>query len=349
MNQDQPTSVSRRAILKIGAGGVVGSMLVPGAPAAAEAARPPLPNVYESLGVKPIINAAGTITTLGGTIMPPEVIDAWNAASQSFVPLLELQDRVGERIAKLLGVEAALVTTGAAGAILVGTAAVLTYQDHSLVGRLPLPAEMGVEVIRQKSHRAGYDNLVRACGVKLIDVETREDLERAINERTAMMFAYNFLEESGEIKREKWIEVARKHNIPTLLDAAADTPPVERLWQYNKMGYDLVIFSGGKAIRGPQDAGLQLGRKDLSEAAKRSTAPHGGSIGRGIGCGCRSSLGLGFGRRGVFPGVLRLFLLPGLVVVCRVLGRGFPLCALALRHGPQLLRYPIIRPTSFAV
>ena len=106
-------------------------------------------------------------------------------------------------------------------------------------------------MIRQKSHRAGYENLVKACGVKLVEVETRKDLERAINERTAMMFSYNFREGTGKIKREEWVEVARRHNIPTLLDAAADTPPVERLWQYNKMGYDLVIFSGGKAIRGP--------------------------------------------------------------------------------------------------
>jgi L-seryl-tRNA(Ser) seleniumtransferase len=281
MQNDHDISVSRRTVLKTGASGVVGGMLMTGTPATSEAAQP-LPEVYEALGIKPIINAAGTITTLGGSIMPPEVIAAWNAASRSYLPLLELQDRIGERIAKLLGVEAALVTTGAAGAILVGTAAVLTYQDHNLVGHLPLPPKIGVEVIRQKSHRAGYENLVKACGVKLVEVETRKDLERAINERTAMMFSYNFREGTGKIKREEWVEVARRHNIPTLLDAAADTPPVERLWQYNKMGYDLVIFSGGKAIRGPQDAGLLLGRKDLIEAAKLNTAPHGGNIGRGM-------------------------------------------------------------------
>ncbi len=239
-------------------------------------------DVYKSFGVKPIINAAGSITTLGGSIMPPEVLAAWNAAAQNFVPLIELQDRVGERIAKLLGVEAALVTTGAAGGILVGTAAALTYRDHSLVGRLPHRPEMGIEVIRQKSHRECYDNLVTACGVKLVDVESREDLERAINSRTAMMYSYNVHEEAGRIKRDEWVAVARKHGIPTLIDAAADVPPVEALWKYNRMGFDLVVFSGGKGLRGPQSAGLLLGRKDLIEAAKLNTSPRCGNIGRGL-------------------------------------------------------------------
>ncbi len=252
-------------------------------PETTQAAEPPIGiDVYKSFGVRPIINAAGSITALGGSIMPPEVLAAWNAAAQNFVPLIELQDRVGERIAKLLGVEAALVTTGAAGGILVGTAAVLTYRDHSLVSRLPLSSEMGVEVIRQKSHRECYDNLVTACGVKLVDVESRDDLERAINPRTAMMYSYNVHEEAGHIKREEWVAVARKHGIPTLLDAAADVPPVDALWKYNRMGFDLVVFSGGKALRGPQSAGLLLGRKDLIDAAKLNTSPRCDNIGRGL-------------------------------------------------------------------
>ncbi len=239
-------------------------------------------DVYRALGVRPIVNAAGSITTLGGSIMPPEVLAAWNAAARSFVPLIELQDRVGERIAKLLGVEAALVTNGAAGGILIGTAAALTFRDHSLVSRLPHSPEIGIGVIRQKSHRECYDNLVTACGVNLVDVETREDLERAINSRTAMMYSYNVHEDAGRIKRDEWVAVARKHNIPTLLDAAADVPPVEALWKYNRMGFDLVVFSGGKALRGPQSAGLLLGRKDLIEAAKLNTSPRCGNIGRGL-------------------------------------------------------------------
>ena len=214
--------------------------------------------------------------------MPPEVVDAWNQASRQFVNLLDLQERVGERIAKLLDVEASLVTTGAAGGILIGTAAALTYRDRSRITQLPLPPEMGIEVIRQKSHHACYDNQVKACGVKLIDVETPEDLERAINPRTAMMMAYNVYENKGRIKQPEWVVAARKHGVPTLLDAAADTPPLQRLSEYNKMGYDMVVFSGGKAIRGPQNAGLLLGRKDLIDAAKRNTAPYCTNIGRGM-------------------------------------------------------------------
>jgi L-seryl-tRNA(Ser) seleniumtransferase len=214
--------------------------------------------------------------------MPPEVLAAWNAASQNYVPLLELQDKIGERIAKLLGVDAAMVTTGAAGGILVGTAAVLTRRDPQLVDQLPLPPKSGLEVIRQKSHHAAYDNLVKACGVTLIDVETRTELEQAINTRTAMMFSYNLYQDDGQITREEWVEVARKHNIPTLLDAAADAPPVDSLWKYNQMGYDLVTFSGGKAMRGPQDTGLLLGRRELIESAKRNTTPFSNNIGRGM-------------------------------------------------------------------
>ncbi len=283
MSHEHDADLSRRAVLQTSAGSVVGGLLMGAAKKEAQSAlATAATDVYRELGIKPIINAAGTMTALGGSIMPPEVLAAWNAASQSFIPLVELQDRVGRRIAELLGVEAALVTTGAAGGILVGTAAVLTYRDHSLVGRLPLSPDMGREVIRQKSHRECYDNLVTACGVKLVDVETRDDLERAISERTAMMFSYNVHEDAGKIKREEWVAVARKHSIPTLLDAAADVPPVDSLWKYTKFGFDLVVFSGGKAIRGPQDAGLLVGRKDLIEAAELNTAPRCGNIGRGM-------------------------------------------------------------------
>ena len=272
---------TRRTALKTGAGSALAAILV-GDGAIAQESKIEQMDVYKALGVRPIINAAGTITAIGGSLMPPEVIAAWQAAAQSFVSLPELQDRVGERIAKLLGVEAALVTTGAAGGILVGTAAAITHRDRSLVSRLPLPPDMDIEVIRQKSHRECYDNQVEACGVRLVDVESREDLERAINERTAMMFSYNFLEGESKIPQGEWVEVARKHNIPMLLDAAADAPPLGALWKYNKIGYDLVVFSGGKAIRGPQDSGLLLGRNDLIEAAKLNTAPRCGNVGRGM-------------------------------------------------------------------
>src|SRR5262249_8970932 len=196
------------------------------------------------------------------------------------VNLSDLQDRVGERIAKLIGVDAAMVTTGAAGALLLGTAAVVTGGDASCVKRLPDTTGMKNEVILQKSHHSCYDNQLTDVGVKLIDVETAADVRRAANERTALMFFMNFVEADGRIKRAEWIELARRHRVPTLLDAAADVPPVEHLAEYNRMGFDLVAFSGGKALRGPNDTGLLLGRKDLIEAAKKNANPHCGTIGR---------------------------------------------------------------------
>lgn len=274
--------MNRRTLLATGTGGALGGMLAPAALTFAEEGAEAVPNVYELLGIKPLINAAGTLTALGGSLMPPEVVAAWNAAAKHFVPLSTLQDRVGERIATLLGVESALVTTGAAGAMLVGTAAAVTWRDQSLIGQLPLATALGVEVIRQKAHRECYDHQVTACGVRLVDVETLEELDRAVNPRTAMMLAYNVREESGRIGHREWVAAARSHRIPTLLDAAADTPPRERLWEYNKLGFDLVAFSGGKALRGPQNAGLLLGRKDLIEVAKLNTSPHCGTIGRGL-------------------------------------------------------------------
>lgn len=214
--------------------------------------------------------------------MPEDVVAAWTAASRSFVDLLELQDRIGEKIADLLGVEGALVTTGASGAILLGTAAAVTHHDPALIPRLPLPDEMGVEVIRQKAQRAGYDQQVRASGVKIVEVETLTDLESAIHDRTVMMMAYSIYEPAGKIRERQWLDVARRRGIPTLMDAAADTPPLAALSSYNRRGYDMVAFSGGKALLGPQDAGLLLGRKDLIETAKLNTAPRYPTIGRGL-------------------------------------------------------------------
>lgn len=295
MSRPDDASFSRRQLLTSGAiGGVIGTGVWGPALGTTAAMHDHGPNrdVYQELGVRPIINAAGTITMFGGSLMPPEVVSAWRLASQSFVNLPELQTRIGERIAKLLDVEAALVTTGAAGGILLGTAAALTYREPARIPLLPLSPELGIEVVRQKSHRACYDNQVTACGVRLVDVETREELEGAIHERTALLFSYNIHEADGQIPQAEWLEVARRRQVPTLLDAAADTPPPESLMKYTRMGFDMVVFSGGKAIRGPQDTGLLLGRKDLIEAAQRNTSPHCGNIGRGMKVGKEDMIAL---------------------------------------------------------
>ncbi|HKB35377.1 MAG TPA: aminotransferase class V-fold PLP-dependent enzyme, partial [Gemmataceae bacterium] len=279
MKERTGRKMTRRGMLQSGAGLAVGSLLADAETAAGkpEAARS---SVYQALGVKHVINATGTVTMLGGSLMPPEVVAAWTDAAKHFVNLLELQDRVGDRIAKLIGVEAAMVTTGAAGALLLGTAAAVTRGDPRLIKRLPDTEGARNEVLLQKAHHSCYDNQLTDVGVRLIEVETAADVKRAIGAKTALMFFMNFAEADGKIGRAEWVELARRHKVPALLDAAADVPPVERLSEYTKQGFDLVAFSGGKALRGPNDTGLLLGRKDLIEAAKLNANPHCGTIGR---------------------------------------------------------------------
>src|SRR2546430_6108177 len=174
MGTRKTTTVTRRDLLQGGAGLALGS--VQGAGTTHAAQTPKKPGVYELLGVKPVLNATGTVTILGGSLMPPEVVAAWTEASKHFVNLLELQEKVGEQIAKLVGVEAALVTTGAAGALLLGTAAVVTRGDRKLLQRLPDTTGMRNEVLLQKAHHTCYDNQLSDVGVKLIDVETPADV-----------------------------------------------------------------------------------------------------------------------------------------------------------------------------
>jgi len=244
------------------------------------------------LGVRPFINAAGTYTAMTASLMPPEVMDAINYASKHYVMLDELHDKVGERLAALVHAEAAMVTSGAASALTLGTAAVLTGSDRQKIVDLPDLTSMKSEVIIQKSHRFGYDHAVRNCGVTLVEVETREDLERAVNPKTAMMLFYNNNNTEGKIRDEEFVQLGKKHSVPTFNDAAADVPPVDNLWKYTKMGFDLVTFSGGKGMRGPQSAGLLLGRKDLIAAARLNAPPNGNTVGRGMKVNKEEMLGL---------------------------------------------------------
>ena len=251
-------------------------------PAAAASTRRGGRDYFRELGVRPFINAAGTYTAMTASLMPPEVMEAINYASKQYVMLDELHDRVGQRIATLLRSEAAMVTSGAASALTLGTAGVLTGTDRQKIVDLPDLAGMKSEIIIQKSHRFGYEHAVRNCGVRLVEVETREELERAIGEKTAMMLFYNNNNRAGRIQDEEFAQLGKKHAIPTFNDAAADVPPVDNFWKYTRMGFDLVAFSGGKGIRGPQSAGLLLGRKGLIEAARLNAPPNGNTVGRGM-------------------------------------------------------------------
>jgi L-seryl-tRNA(Ser) seleniumtransferase len=274
---------SRRRFLEtLGATPVVGGLLGSVRPATLTAAAKGGRDYFRELGVRPFINAAGTYTAMTASLMLPEVMDAINYASKQYVMLDELHDRVGERIAKLVRAEAAMVTCGAASALTLGTAGVLTGTDRQKIGDLPNLANMKSEVIIQKAHRFGYDRALRNCGVSFVEVETTEDLERAVTARTAMMLFYNNNNKEGRIQDREFAELGRKHGIPTMNDAAADVPPLENLWKYTGMGFDLVAFSGGKGIRGPQSAGLLLGRKPLIAAARMNASPNGNAIGRGM-------------------------------------------------------------------
>lgn len=237
---------------------------------------------YDKLGVAKIINAAGTYTALTASIMPTSVQKAVAAAAKHPVRLADLQKKSGEYLAKRLQCEAALVCAGAASGLTLGTAACMTVGNLQAAGLLPQDVSgLKNQVIIQKAHRYSYDHAISNCGTRFVEVETLDQYEHAFNDHTVMCHFFNAAE-GGQITREQWIDVAHRHGVPCFNDAAADMPPISNLWNYTKMGFDLVTFSGGKGIRGPQNAGLLLGRKDLIEAAGRSNNPHDDTVGRGM-------------------------------------------------------------------
>ncbi len=268
---------NRRAMLGAlaSAGGL--PLLIPPSSVVAED-RPPGRDVIKELGVRPCINAAGTYTALTGSLMPPEVIEAMQVASRQYVRLNELHDAVGRRIAELLKCEAAMVSAGCASALTLATAACIAGDDPDRIRRIPDTSGLKNEVLVQRTHRVGYDHAIRNAGVRLIEIETAEELEKKINERTALMFFLNSSDPQGKIHHEEFVSLGNKHKIPTLIDAAADVPPVENLFRFTKIGFDLVAFSGGKGLRGPQSSGLLLGRKDLIAAARLNNNPNSDSI-----------------------------------------------------------------------
>lgn len=237
---------------------------------------------FKELGVQPIINAAGTYTAFTASLMLPEVMEAINYASKSYCRLNELHDAVGKRIASLLQAEAAMVSAGAASALTLGTAACLTGSDRKKIQQIPDLAGMKTEVLIQKSHRFGYDRAIRNTGVKMVEFENAEEARRLAGPQTAMMLFFNDANSKGKVQAAEFAQLGKELNVPTMIDCAADCFPVENMTKYNKLGYSLVIFSGGKGLRGPQSAGILMGRKDLIEAARMNASPNGDAIGRGM-------------------------------------------------------------------
>jgi L-seryl-tRNA(Ser) seleniumtransferase len=237
---------------------------------------------YDKLGVTKIINAAGTYTILTASTMPPSVQAAVARAAKHPVRLLELQKKAGEYLAQRLQCEAALVTAGASSALTLGTAACMDVLNKAPIQAVPMQmANLKNEVLIQKAHRYSYDHALENCGARFVEVETLDDYRKAFNDRTVMAHFFNAAE-GGQISREDWVRIAHEHGIPCFNDAAADVPPISNLWNYTKMGFDLVTFSGGKGIRGPQNAGLLLGRKDLIAAASATNNPFDEGVGRGM-------------------------------------------------------------------
>lgn len=265
-----------------GIGSLVGSAVMGGTDAAAQgsaedsadaAARGD--DIYQRLGVRKVINAVGTVTVLGGSLMPEEVKQAMEEASRAFVPIYELQAAVGRRLAALTGAEAAIVTAGASAALCLATCAVTAGSDPKKIDQLPDLAGMKNEIVIQRADRNPFDHAFRMVGVKLIEVETEAELQRAIHPQTAAVaYVQAHYSLHHKIELPRMIELAHARGVPVIMDAAAELPPAENLSKFTRMGVDLVAFSGGKQLRGPQCSGLLLGKKDLIAAAFANSSPN---------------------------------------------------------------------------
>lgn len=227
-------------------------------------------SIYEQLGVRPLINAVGPATRIGGMRLDPEVLTAMREASQDFVRIDELQEAAGRVIAEATGAEAGYVTAGAAAGVMLATAACMTGTDPVLINRLPEREGMPYEVVIQRTQRYDYDHAVRAAGATLVEVGYPDlvfgyEVEAAINERTAAGL-YFPVHTRPEVPLEEFVAIAHRHGVPVIVDAALEVPPVENLRAFIAAGADVVVFSGGKAIAGPQASGIVCGRADLIRA-----------------------------------------------------------------------------------
>jgi seryl-tRNA(Sec) selenium transferase len=241
-------------------------------------------DIYAELGVTPLININGTVTVIGGSVMAPEVMELIRRGNEHFVLIDELEIAAGKFIAKLCKSPAGytgLVTAGAAAALVVGYAGMMTEDLEPRMRVIPDVSDFPRnEVIIQKSHRYPFDHQIRQTGAKLVEVETREEMIAAINPKTVAIHFTNILSDKGKVSGPETVAIAKEYNLYTFNDAAADVPPVERIWEYPTLGFDMVAFSGGKDIRGPQAAGILIGRQDLIRYSLLNMSPQEDRIGR---------------------------------------------------------------------
>ncbi len=237
--------------------------------------------LHDDLGLRPIINAAAALTALGGALMPPEVLAAMVEAAGAPVDMLELHSAVGKRLATLTDNEAAYVTPGCAAAIVLAILGIRTGGDPARLTKLRGHSQAPDEVVMHLTHRIPYDAAVALAGAKVRQFGNAQQslawqLESVITERTAaVLYVAGDHLASVALPLEQVVEIAHAHGVPVIVDAASQLPPVENLWRFTRdQGADLAMFSGGKALRGPQASGLMVGRAELIDAARNSGAPH---------------------------------------------------------------------------
>jgi D-glucosaminate-6-phosphate ammonia-lyase len=265
--------------------------------------------IYRELGVEPIINGNATLTMLGGSLMPPEVLSAMREAAECFVDLVELQGEVGRQIAALTRNEAAFVCPGAAAGLVLASIACMTRKLGRQLVDLHDLEDAPREFVLQSLHRNPYDPALELAGGKIVEIGSRagtsfQDLDEALSEQTAaVVFVPNWpitnwpvgTDDSHLVERalpfKDVVELAHSREVPVIVDAAAQLPARENLWRFTAEGADLVIFSGGKGLRGPASSGLILGRRDLIDRIAANSAPlHG--IGRPLKVGKEEMIGL---------------------------------------------------------
>jgi D-glucosaminate-6-phosphate ammonia-lyase len=241
----------------------------------------PVPAIYRRLGVRPIIHGSGTTTRYGGSILRPEALETMREASTTLVNLDELNEAAGAAIARMLGAEAAFVTAGASSGLILQAAACIAGADPAKITRLPDTTGMRNEIVIQRAHRFAYDQAYRVAGGVLVEIGLARrtqpfELEAAIGDRTAAV-AYlisPFTSPPGVLTLEQVIAIAHKRGVPVIVDAASMLPPRENLTKFLRLGADLVSFSGGKGIRGPQSTGILAGRRDLVRAVALNASPN---------------------------------------------------------------------------
>ena len=253
-------------------------------------------DIYAELGITPLVNINGTLTVIGGSVMRPEVMELIRRGNEHCVSIDELEIAAGKFIAKLCKLPAGytgLVTGGAAAAMVVGYAGMMTEDLEPRMRDIPDVSNFPRnEVIIQKSHRYPFDHQIRQTGAKLVEVETREELVAAINPKTVAIHFTNILSDKGKVSGPETIAIAKAHGIYTFNDAAADVPPKERLWEYPALGFDMVTFSGGKDIRGPQASGVLIGKEELIRYSLLNMSPQEDRIGRCCKVGKETIFGL---------------------------------------------------------